>query len=132
MGRKLLTLGALQLLADDEWYETTDQVEVPEPPFTLTRNEGCGALQFTIGMYRSGRVPNPSPATLLEMARECGAAEKLSKASNEVAESTGHLNIGAVSYDWDRDFVRVWYISDGMNFVMATYTCGRGEEQLEL
>jgi hypothetical protein len=132
MAERVLTLGSVELTADAEWCDTTDEVDVADPPFTLTRVDGCGALQFTLGIYQSGRMPDPSPTTLLSMARDFGVARELTDPSSEVAESAGHLNVGAVSYRWSDDFVRVWYISDGWNFAVATYTCGLGEESLEL
>lgn len=48
---------------------------VSDTPYTFTWRDprAVGPLQVSLGLYRSGQVPNPSQAQLESMAREFGA-----------------------------------------------------------
>jgi hypothetical protein len=113
------------------WGDITDSVEADEPPFTLARNDGFGALQFSIGLCVEGPVPNPSPEILSEMVASFAEARGLDTPS-DVAVESGPLGLSAASFAWGKNFLRVWQISDGRNFAFVTFTCESGREGQEL
>ncbi|WP_131282094.1 hypothetical protein [Blastopirellula marina] len=117
--------------APDGWSDFTEEVEAEDPLYTLAHEDGVGALQFSLALYTAGRVPDPSPAELLDMVKEFGQKKRLGKATALVSES-GPPVLAAGSFAWDEDFLRVWQVSDGRNFAFITYTCERQDAGQEL
>lgn len=104
------------------WNDITDEVEAENPPYTLAHTDGVGALQFSIALYTSGMVPNPSIADLKEMLEEFGSKRGFGEPVDLVNEPGPPL-LAAGSFSWGDDFLRVWEVSDGGNFAFVTYTC---------
>jgi hypothetical protein len=101
-----------------EWLDTTGEVPSPSP-FTFTRPTGIGAIQISLGRYKSGVRPNIDGLTLLDMfnqrARSLGwkAAGKLAPA----ARST-------VAWGLERseaEVIALWYVTDGFSLAQVTY-----------
>jgi hypothetical protein len=113
------------------WGDITAEVEADEPPYTLAHRDGVGALQFSVALYESGLVPDPTPTVLLGMVKEFGRKRRLGRASAVVAER-GPPVLAAASFAWGGDFLRVWQVSDGRNFAFVTYTCAAEQAGREL
>src|SRR5262245_50980657 len=94
------------------WRAMPDTEQSGIPPYTLVHRDGVGALQFSVALYRSGRVPDPSPSDLREMVERFGRARGLGEPSAVVTE-TGPPVLAAGSFAWGGDFLRVWQVSDG-------------------
>ena len=115
----------------DGWGDITDEVESIDPPWTLAKLDGVGALQFSVATYNDGQAPDPSPEILLSMLRDFASSHGLGDLGDIVTEQA-ELRIAAASFRLGDDFIRVWYASDGRNFAKATYTCVWGVHQTEL
>jgi hypothetical protein len=115
----------------DGWFDITDELEVPDPPWTLSRPEGVGVFQFSVARYERGAVPNASPDVLLSLLRDFASSHELGEPSDIVTEA-GDLRIAAGSFRTADSFIRAWYISDGRSFALITYTCASGQQQAEL
>jgi len=126
-----IVFDSFSVVAPPGWDDYTDSAETDDPPFTLARDDGVGALQFSIGLYSRGRVPDPSPTDLWEMVESFGRTRELGAAREAVLESSP-LRLAAASFDIGEDFLRVWYVSNGRDFGMITYVCEAGREGLEL
>lgn len=113
------------------WEDVTDSLELDDAPITLAREEGVGAVQFSIGLYSQGPVPDASPADLWEMVKSFARARNLGTSQDMILESRP-LRLAAGSFGLGDDFVRVWYVSNGRDFGMITYVCEAGREELEL
>lgn len=120
------------LLAElpDGWGEITDELPDPDSPLTLAKENGVGALQFSSARYLSGELPNP---TLLDLQRfledkavqeSWGNPISLETGTRSLMFATGEYRIGEV-------YMRAWYLSDGLNFVFATYNCDWDERVRE-
>jgi len=115
----------------DGWFDITDELEVPDPPWTLSRPEGVGAVQFSVARYERGAVPNASPNVLLSLLLDFASSHELGEPSDIVTEA-GDLRIAAGNFRTADSFIRAWYISDGRSFALITYTCASGQQQAEL
>jgi hypothetical protein len=104
------------------WADITADIEADDPPSTIAHQDGVGALQFSIALYKSGPDPDPTPADLLEMVKEFGRGRRLGEPIDVVSEH-GPPRLAAGSFAWDDDFLRVWQVSHGGNFAFVTYTC---------
>jgi hypothetical protein len=113
------------------WEDVTASLEADDPPFTLARGDGVGALQFSIALCMKGPVPDPSTDDLLLMVSSFAEARGLGT-PREVAVELGPVRLAAGSFTWGDDFLRVWQVSDGRNFAFVTYTCESGQEGRDL
>ena len=113
------------------WEDITDSVEADSPPFTLARSDGVGALQFSIALYMSGRVPDPSLDDLAARLKSFGQAHGVGEPFNSALESEP-LRLAAGTFAYGDDFLRAWQVSDGRSFAFITYICESGQEDREL
>jgi len=122
-------LDGLTLEVDSGWVDVTEEGE----PLTMTRGqEGVGALQFSLAFYSGGEVPNPSAEDLLGMAREFGQQRELGPGFDESCREFGIIKSGASSYRSQGYFLRAWYVSDGANIALVTYTSAWDVREREL
>ncbi len=113
------------------WCDVTDDVDGDNTPLTFARPDGVGALQLSAAVYRSGPVPAPSAAVLLSMVHELADAHDLVAPFDIITEDS-ELRLAGTSFQWQDNFLRVWFLSDGSNFAQVTYTCTWGEVREEL
>jgi hypothetical protein len=112
-----------QIDAADDWRDITESLNNPKAPPTLAMPDGVGALQFSLARYKTGTIPSPTIADLLSMVREFADNKDLDEPFDEDTFSEDVMGAGA-SFKGGEDLIRVWYISDGKNFVLVTYVCG--------
>lgn len=117
-----IRFATFELQAPPKWSDSTAEVEVENPPFTVSRTDGVGALQFSIALYQSGVAPTPCPDELAVMVRQFAASRGWGEGENWRIEK-GPPCLAAASYFVSDDFVRVWQLSDGRNYAFATYMC---------
>ena len=113
-----------------DWCDVTDDLPGENVPFTLGREQGSGALQFSAGLYRFGQVPNPSPEDLRRLLLDFASARELGEPCDLQLEATP-VRQAAATFRPDV-YVRVWYISDGSSVAMVTLTCDSEPEPEEL
>lgn len=105
------------------WVDITHAVEEDDPPFTLAKEDGVGALQFSSAAFESGERPVPTAADLADMVREFGedrgfgpplGCDQTSGAGPAVA--SGNFRVAG-------DLVRVLYVAERGHFLLVTYVC---------
>ena len=122
------SFGSFSLVTPLAWLDTTD----PGGPWTLTQNDGVGALQFTVVVYRAGPVPDPGPSELLEMLLTF-ARPHTSGVPYDVVLATEPVRLAAASFTLPpSDFLRAWYVSDGLSCAQVTYICDQAAIGVEL
>ena len=89
------------------WCDITDEVEVADAPWTLAKPDGVGAFQFSIATYKSGRIPDPTPESLLFLLRDFAISHELGEPADIVTEA-GELRIAAGSFRQGDSFIRAW------------------------
>ena len=109
----------LQFELPPEWEDITDDLDNKWPP-TLACSSGVGALQFSVAHYKSGKRPNITIGDLREILTNFCA--NLPHEFDEPVEHAGPINaVGCVSHG-EEQVVAVWHLSNGRDYVMATYT----------
>jgi hypothetical protein len=111
------------------WFDITDEND--GGPTTLARPDGVGALQFTIATYRRGPKPSASAADLANMISDFAEAACLGRGFDHVRE-TATLLLAAASFEQAEWFMRVWFVSDAINFGQITYTAQATAPRSEL
>lgn len=118
-------------LPNDSWRDISETLDAGSP-FTLAKEDGIGALQFSPAVYHSGKDPKITLNDLVELVIEFGRQHQLGEPADLDSESIDAIILAAGSYR-DRDnFVRAWYVSDGLNLVFITYVCSWKKRNLEI
>ena len=111
--------GEFSLDVPSDWMDITE-----EPwPFTLSKPEGFGALQFSAAIYSTGQLPSPTIDDLSNLLSEFAESQELGKSSDHLHYADQMVLIGASFYPDEDTFIRAWYLSDGFNIGKVTYTC---------
>lgn len=126
-----IEFGGIAVSTPDSWQDISDQSETSDAVFTLARDDGQGALQFSMAFYERGPIPNPSVADLTRMVQRFGEQRQLGEGFDS-QEQDGACRIAATSYRWEDRFLRVWYVSDGRNFAFISYNADWGAQDGEL
>jgi hypothetical protein len=131
--RNRYTLANLLITTPPEWKDITDDVDDESAPFTIAKDSGVGALQFSVAAYRGGKLPAFTLSDLDEMRHEFASDNGFSKPFDETI-SKNKVMVSGGSYRADEDLVRVWYCSDGRDVALVTYVAdwnNRGNESGE-
>jgi len=123
--------GGLLVHAAEGWLDVTDQIEADDPPFTLTKPDGVGAMQFSVATYQRGLSPEITTNQLGHLLDDFALSRELGRGFDPT-EVKSPLMICARSFDHGDNFLRVWYCSDGKNVVLVTYVCAKGHQNAEL
>jgi hypothetical protein len=112
------------------------QSDNPDGPATFYRTDSddSGALQASLyAEYTGGKVPNPSPADLTELAQGHGQRHD---AGELVGTDSGACDLGsygaAVFRSPEYPRIQFWYLSNGRDFVLATHVCTVEPEAAEV
>ena len=107
------------------WVDISDENPGGPPAFINEQVDDPGVLQISAVEYSGGELPDPSTADLITMAKNVGAKNQFGAV---MREESGECNYGIYSYvefsSKEFPYVAVWYLSDGKNFVFATFICG--------
>ena len=120
-------LETFTVVAPQAWKDITETTEQNNMPFTLARDDGYGALQFSTAVYKSGQHPNITALTLDELRHDFANSKGFQDALDEMLLHTP-LIVSSGSYHVGDDFVRVWYCSDGQNVALVTYVSEFGKQ----
>lgn len=133
MTTRQISLGPARLSVPNDWADITEELEGDNKPYTIADpQDGVGALQLSLGLFAEGATPNPSESDLRAMVLQFSEENNLGAARDDSTFSKGELVGVGMSFHSGDDFIRAWYVSDGKNFVLFTYTCTWGEQEREL
>jgi hypothetical protein len=124
-------VGNLQITTPVGWLDVTHEIEESNPPFTLARPDGVGAIQFSTAEYRSGKTPKMTSNDLRDLLADFAQSRKLGRGYDFVSQENPFLII-AGSFDFEGRFFRVWYCSNGQDVLLVTYNCQTGQRHAEL
>ncbi|MDQ0586388.1 hypothetical protein [Variovorax paradoxus] len=117
--RQLCTFADVRISLPNGWVDISEDMPGGAPP-TLAKPEGVGAMQFSVGRYRSGANPQVTPDDLDALLKEFADTRSLSVAADvERGKSTSHY-VGGSFLQGD-DLIRVWYLTNGSDVALVTY-----------
>src|SRR5258708_29165347 len=90
-------VGRVIINTSDAWKNITDSVEGDNIPFTLARDDGAGAFQFSVAEYMGGKDPQLTLPDLEELRREYAENNNYGEAFAEM-RSEKSLRLSAGSY----------------------------------
>ncbi len=106
----------------DEWFDITDDLGEGAIP-TLSRDGGCGVIQFTLATYSGGDAPNVSTNNLTDMVRTF--FEGRDSSFEPMAMDPSHSYCAGGSSN-DEGVTCLWYVSNGKDLAMVTYVSNAG------
>src|SRR5258708_2316109 len=101
------------------WLDITHDVKAENPPFTLAKNDGVGALQFTGAKYSDGKVPVITIDSLKHLLTDFIHSRELGQGFDALTHE-GRILICAQSFFLGEQYVRVWYCSNRRDIVLIT------------
>jgi hypothetical protein len=105
----------------DDWFDVTESLAEGTPP-TLGREQGPGALQFSLARFKGGVEPEFDENKLLAMLREFVATNDLGDALSEASGAViGEMSHATGTYVSGIDLTAVWYLSNGRDVMLVTY-----------
>jgi len=78
---QLCTFADVRISLPNDWVDVSDDMPEGTPP-TLAKPEGVGALQFSVGRYRSGANPQVNPDDLEALLKEFADTRSLGVAAD--------------------------------------------------
>ena len=115
------------------WRDCSNDNPDGPPTFLDDRQEEPGVLQISFAEYLSGTIPNPDFTDLLTLSRTAGIKNSFGEIINEGSGSCQYGIFGKVEFSGKEfPYSAIWHISNGKNFVFATYICSKQPTDKEL
>jgi hypothetical protein len=121
---------SLSLGLPEPWCDITDDLPEGTSPTLARGAKGCGVLQFTIARHTGGAHPEFDGEKLKKLLLGFEEARGLEGRRNEALTENRNLVLRA-DYTMGSDFIRVYYVSDRANVLVATYLCQQDEAELK-
>jgi len=115
------------------WSDYTHEYKNGLRTFLRHDSKESGVIQISVVSYKNGEIPNPSCKDLVELAKKTG--ENI-PAGDVIETLSGNCTFGiygtAIFKSEEFHRTQVWYLSDGYNFILATYICTATPEAEEI
>jgi hypothetical protein len=116
------------------WWEDVSNSN-PEGPYTIVdgRLDEPGVLQFSTAEYIRGLKPNPTYEDLIEMSEKVGIKNDFGRVTHRSSGNCKLGKYGVVEFSSDKfPYISVWHLSNGKDFVLATFICSKNPEPSEI
>lgn len=117
-------LSKLKITLPEGWKDSGPLEPGAPPAFTNERMGSSGILQISTAGWVSGKVPNPDFSDLVDLSKKAGLGRGFGAV---VAEESGVCACGTFGNAQfatpDVPFISIWHLSDGRNFIFATFIC---------
>ena len=126
----LARFAGLQLRIPTGWGDITTELPPGSPP-TLARGAGIGAVQFSVARYQRGTKPDIGYDELRSLFIDFCQTHTLGQIEPSVlpTENPKILCVGGAA-TVSGEFVAVWYLSNGIDAALVTYTSLKPESQI--
>ena len=116
---KPIAMGDLRVSVPTDWDDIT--AELPAGmPFTLARQDGVGALQFSVGTYTSGALPHVTMDDLRRLLSDRAASHDLGAARELTVFDADNVSVRG-DFSTKAETCLVWYWSDRRSVALVTY-----------
>jgi len=117
-------LNKIQIGFSKGWKDISKENPDGPPTFINYEIEDSGVLQISIAEYISGQEPNPNFSDLIYLSKNIGLKNEFGIARHEESGNCGYGKYGFVEFSRsDFPYTAVWHLSDGKNFIFATFIC---------
>jgi len=117
-------LNKLRIKFPKGWKDISAENPEGPPTFLNVLIENSGVLQISTADFLAGSSPNPSLADLVDLSRTVGLKNEFGSPQNEDSGNCEFGTFGCVQFSGSEfPHISVWHLSDGKNFVFATFIC---------
>jgi hypothetical protein len=114
-----VTFAGVRFELSEEWCDITANLDPGAPP-TLAREDGVGAIQFSVAKYKSGVQPAITEIALKKMLLDLFKSNQLADVEPAVLQGSRCFGVSATSAQTD-EVIRAWYLSNGTDIALVTY-----------
>ena len=106
----------------DGWVDITDETDGYQP-ITLAREDGVGALQFSVATYVSGKPPSIDAKALRAMLLRFVSSEGFRSPLGLTSFERTGTSFAVAEFRKGDVYLKTWFVSDGMSACHVTYNC---------
>lgn len=115
-------LNKLRIRFPKGWKDISMENPVGPPTFVNEIIKESGVLQISTAEFLTGKFPNPSLADLIDLSRNVGLKNEFGRLENEESGNCKYGIFGNVQFSRpDLPHISIWHLSDGKDFVFATF-----------
>src|SRR5258708_25705778 len=123
-------LKKLQIKFSDGWKDISKENPDSPPTFINDELDESGVLQISTAEYISGQTPNPNFLDLINLSKNVGLKNEFGIPCHEESGNCEYGKYGFVEFSRpDFPYIAVWLLSDGKNFIFATFICAAQPDQ---
>ncbi len=117
-------LRSLEIKLPDSWKDISADNPNGPPTFIDDTIDDSGVLQISTAEFLSGRIPNPSLSDLIELSKNIGLKNEFGALQNEMSGKCDYGIFGYAQFSNPQfPYTSIWHVSDGRNFIFATFIC---------
>jgi len=119
-------LNMLQIGLPNHWVDISS--ENPDGPSTYINElyDEPGVLQISFSEYLKGEKPKPNYYDLIELSKNVGEKQEFGTLQITSSGDCNFGKYGVVQFSSTKfPYISVWHISDGQNFIFATFICSK-------
>ncbi len=117
-------LKSLEIKLPDNWEDISADNPNGPPTFIDDTIDNSGVLQISTAEFLSGKMPNPGVADLIELSKNIGLKNEFGDLQNEISGKCDYGMFGYAQFSNSRfPYTSIWHITDGQNFIFATFIC---------
>lgn len=120
----------LNMFLPEGWVDITGSERSSVPTLAIDGN-GVGVLQFSVARYEAGKMPNFLTDDLKQLLYEFEDKHNFVRKQGVIVFSYDRVNGIKSDYKRNGDFFRIWYLTDGTNLALVTYSA-RGESSIAI
>jgi len=126
-------LKKLNIKLPDGWEDISADNPNGPPTFIDVIIDDSGVLQISTAEYLSGKLPKPSLADLVDLSKNIGLKNEFGDLQNEISGECSYGIFGSAQFSNPQfPHASIWHISDGKNFIFATFICSKVPDQKQV
>jgi hypothetical protein len=115
-------LGPVEIELPAGWEDITDALGSSPPPFSLSRGaESPGVFQLSAAIFARRRLPGTTLEGVRGLCVDFGRRKNLEPGESHSSHDDPARTWFGMNYKIRGRRMRVWYASDGLSFVLATF-----------
>ena len=114
----------LQVGLPNNWVDISHENPNGPPTYVNQYHDEPGVLQISYAEYRSGTIPNPKHGDLIELSKNTGFKQDFGNLQNTDSGDCAFGIYGFAQFSNQKfPYISVWHLSNGQDFVFATFIC---------
>lgn len=123
----------IKIRLPNNWEDISNRNGNGPPTFIIGNKNEPGVLQISFVEYTGGVKPNPDFNDLLILSENIGQKNEFGQVTGKSSGPCKFGKYGTVEFTGtDFPYISVWHLSNGKDFVFATFICSQNPTAAEL